>query len=86
MNNVVVQIPDRWQRFANSRLLVVVTALNCLSLSFGPVFLFQLAKAGVPYTDSRVIFCFASIVLLPLVYLRLAAVCIKQLRTTHEGG
>ena len=56
MNNVVVQIPDRWQRFANSRLLVVVTALTCLSLSFGPVFLFQLAKAGVPHTDPRVIF------------------------------
>jgi hypothetical protein len=86
MNNVVVQIPDRWQGFANSRLLVVVTALTCLSLSFAPVFLFQLAKAGVPYTDPSVIFCFASIVLLPLVYLRLAAVCIKQLRAPHDGG
>ena len=86
MNNVVVQIPDRWQRFANSRLLVVVTALTCLSLSFAPVFLFQLAKTGVTYTDPRVIVCFASIVLLPLIYLRLATVCIKQLRAPRDGG
>jgi hypothetical protein len=42
--------------------------------------LFRLGKAGADYRDPRVIACFAVIVLVPLVYVRLATLFIKQLR------
>jgi hypothetical protein len=82
MNNVVVRIPQRWERFANSPFLIAVTALTCLSLAFAPLLLFQLGKTGVNYTDPRVVGCFAAIFLIPLAYIRLAALCLKQLRAT----
>lgn len=82
MNNVVVRIPERWERFANSPFLIAVTALTCLSLAFAPLLLFQLGKTGVHYSDPRVVICFAAIFLIPLAYIRLAALCLKQLRAT----
>lgn len=80
MNNVLVRIPERWEKFANSPFLIAVTALTCLSLAFAPVLLFQLGKNGVNYTDPRVVACFAAVFLIPLAYIRLAALCLKQLR------
>jgi len=84
MNNVMVRIPERWEKFANSPFLIAVTALTCLSLAFAPLLLFQLGKTGVNYTDPRVVVCFAAIFLIPLAYIRLAALCLKQLRATPK--
>jgi hypothetical protein len=85
MKNVVVQPSNQWVKFAKSPFVVAVTALTCLSLAFVPVFLFQLGKTGVSYGDPRVIVCFAAIFLVPLVYIRFAAVCLTQVRTSHGG-
>jgi hypothetical protein len=82
MENVEVKLSNQWVKFARSPFVVAVTALTCLSLAFGPVFLFQLGKTGVSYGDPRVILCFAAIFLVPLVYIRFAALCLTQVRTS----
>lgn len=86
MENVVVKLPDRWVKFAKSSFVLAVTALTCLSLAFAPVFLFRLGKTGVSYSDPRVVLCFAAVFLVPLVYIRFAALCLTQVRTAVQGG
>jgi len=80
MQTLEVKLTERWVKFARSSTSVVVTALICLSLAFGPVFLFALGREGASFTDVRVILVFAAIVLFPLVYIRLAAQILSQLR------
>jgi|ERR1051325_2412383 len=86
MENVVVKLSHPWVKFARSPFVVAVTALTCLSLAFVPVFLFQLGKTGVTYADPRVILCFAAIFLVPLVYIRFAALCLSQVRRSANGA
>ena len=81
MQTFKVELPERWEKLAKSSSLVVVTALICLSLAFGPLSLFMLGKEGANFTDPRVILSFAATVLLPLVYIRLAALVLYQLRS-----
>lgn len=80
MQTLQVKLPERWVKFARSSSSVFVTALICLSLAFGPVFLFVLGREGASFTDPRVILSLAAIVLFPLVYIRLAALVLHQLR------
>lgn len=84
MVSMRIELSERWLRFVRSQATVIVTALTCLSLTFAPVALFNLGKAGVDYRDPRVIACFAVIVLAPLVYVRLATLFIKQLRAAPD--
>ena len=80
MVSMRIELPEGWLRFVRSQATVLVTALTCLSLTFAPLALFNLGKAGVDSRDPRVIACFAVIVLVPLVYIRLATVFVKQVR------
>jgi hypothetical protein len=86
MVSMRIELSHRWLRFVRSPATVFVTALTCLSLTFAPVALFNLGKAGVDYRDPRVIACFAVIVLVPLVYVRLATLFIKQLRAASDDS
>lgn len=86
MANVEMKLSTQWVRFAKGPFVVAVTALTCLSLAFGPLFLFKLGKTGVSYGDPRVILCFAAIFLVPLVYIRFAALCLTQVRTSAREG
>lgn len=80
MVSMQIELSERWLKFVRSQAMVFMTGLTCLSLTFAPLALFNLGKAGVDYRDPRVIACFAVIVLMPLVYLRLATLFIRQLR------
>lgn len=80
-----IELSERWLKFVKSPAAVFMTALTCLSLTFAPVALFNLGKAGVDYRDTRVIACFAVIVLVPLVYVKLATLLINQLRAAPDG-
>lgn len=79
MVNLQIELSEKWLRFVRSPMMLFVTALTGLSLTFAPAALYMLGKAGADYRDPRVIACFALIVLVPLVYVRLATVFIGQL-------
>lgn len=80
MVSMRIELTEGWLKFVTSQVMVFMTALTCLSLTFAPMALFRLGKAGADYRDPRVIACFAVIVLVPLIYVRLATLFIKQLR------
>jgi hypothetical protein len=80
MVSMRIELSEGWLKFVRSQATVFVTALTCLSLTFVPIALFNLGKAGLDYRDPRVIACFAVIVIGPLVYLRLATLFVKQVR------
>lgn len=80
-----VKLHERWVKFARSARSLVVNALTCFALGFAPVFLFVLGKEGASFTDLRVILSWASIVLFPLVYIRLAAQILQQLRIDRDS-
>jgi hypothetical protein len=80
MVSMRIELSEGWLKFVRSPAMVFITALTCLSLTFAPMALFRLGKAGADYRDPRVIACFAVIVLVPLIYVRLATLFIKQLR------
>lgn len=80
MVSMRIELSERWMKFVRSPSMGFVTALTCLSLTFAPLALFNLGKAGLDYRDPRVIACFALIVLVPLVYVRLATLFVKQVR------
>lgn len=80
MVSMRIELSEGWMKFVRSQATVFLTALTCLSLTFAPLALFNLGKAGLDYRDPRVIACFAVIVLVPLVYVRLATLFVKQVR------
>jgi hypothetical protein len=80
MASMRIELSEGWMKFVRSPATVFLTALTCLSLTFAPLALFNLGKAGLDYTNPRVIACFAVIVLVPLVYVRLATLFVKQVR------
>ena len=86
MVSMRIELSERWLRFIQSPAMMLTAGLTCLSLAFGPVLLFMLGKAGAGYRDPRVIICFAAIVLIPLIYIRLAVLFIKQLRTGSDDS
>ncbi len=86
MVNMRIELSEGWLKFVRSQAMVFMTALTCLSLTFAPMALFRLGKAGADYRDPRVIACFAVIVLVPLVYVRLATLFIKQLRVASHDS
>lgn len=84
MVSMKIELSEGWLKFARSQATVFVTALTCLSLTFAPMALFNLGKAGLDYRDPRVIACFAVILIGPLVYLRLATLFVKQVRSASN--
>ena len=86
MVSMRIELSEKWLKFVKSPATVFVAGLTCLSLTFAPVLLFNLGKAGVDYRDPRVIVCFAVILLVPLVYVRLATLFIKQLRSSDDSS
>ena len=86
MVSMRIELSEKWLKFIRSPATVLVAGLTCLSLTFAPVLLFNLGKAGVDYRDPRVIACFAVIVLVPIVYIRLATLFIKQLRSASDDS
>jgi len=86
MVSMRIELSEGWLKFVRSPAMMFMTALICLSLTFAPIALFRLGKAGADYRDPRVVACFAVIVLVPLVYVRLATLFIQQLRMASDGS
>jgi hypothetical protein len=82
MEKVTIEIDPTWAKIARSPLYFVVVALQGVSVSFAPLFLYWSGK-GKFFPGSEWIVvpsCFAVIVLVPVFYFRLAGPVIKELR------
>ena len=73
MNMVTIQIDSKWQRFVRSPLYYVIAALQGVSVTFAPWFLYRCGKGEFFPGHEQIIvpLCFAVIFLVPLFYYRL---------------
>jgi hypothetical protein len=79
MEDVAVKIPAAWVRRVNSPLMLVVASLTGVSVSFAPMGLFMLGKAGASLSNPLVWVCFLVIYCVPGFYMSLAGTVLKQL-------
>jgi hypothetical protein len=82
MSKVTIEIDSRWVKIARSPLFFIVSALQGVSVTFAPYFLYLSAKGQFVLAPERVVvpLCFVVIFLVPLSYFRLGSVVIKELR------
>ncbi len=82
MERVTVEIDSTWAKIARSPLYFVFAALQGVSVSFAPLFLYWSDKGKFyqGYEWIVVPSCFAVIWLIPVFYFRLAGPVIKELR------
>jgi hypothetical protein len=74
VDSVQIEVPRRLFRAMHWRPLnLLVSALTGVSVSFCPLFLYELGSAKVSFWDWRVLGNFAVIVLVPGVYMRFGA-------------
>jgi hypothetical protein len=82
MEKVTIEMNSTLAKIARSPLYFVIGALQGVSVSFAPLFLYWSGKGGYcrGYEWIVVPLCFAVIFLVPLFYFRLAGPVIKELR------
>ena len=83
MSTVTVNVDDRLVRLVRSRLFGVVAALQGVSITFAPAFLYWSGQRKfLRYEWLVVPLCFAMIFLIPLVFFRLGNAIVVELRKT----
>ena len=82
MEKVTVEIDSTWAKIVRSPLYFAFAALQGLSCSFAPLFLYWCGKGGYfqGFEPIVAVLCFAIIVLVPFFYFRLAGPVIRELR------
>jgi hypothetical protein len=82
MEKVTVEIDSTSAKIARSPLYFVIVALQGVSVTFAPLFLYWSGKGGYFPGYQRIVapLCFAVIFLVPLFHFRLAGPVIKELR------
>ena len=82
MEKVTIEINSTCAKIARSPIYFVIAALQGVSVSFAPLFLYWCGKGGYFQRYERVIapLCFAMIVLIPLFYFAIGGAVIKELR------
>ena len=82
MEKVTIEINSTCAKIARSPLYFVIAALQGVSVTFAPLFLYWCGKGGYFQGFERVVapLCFAMIVLVPLLHFVLGGAVIKELR------
>lgn len=82
MSTVTVEIDPKLVKFVRSPAFSIVAALQGVTVSFAPLFLYWSGQGKFyhGYESFIVPLCFAVICLVPLVYFRLGGAVIKELR------
>jgi hypothetical protein len=82
MDKVTIEIDSRWVKIAHSPLYWIVAALQGVSITFAPLFLYWSGEGWFYHGWERIIVpsCFAAIVLVGLFYFWLGGVVIGELR------
>jgi hypothetical protein len=81
-DTVVIRLDAKWGRILRSPLYFVVSALQGVSCSFAPYFLYLSGQGRFFHGHERILVpvCFAVIFLVPLFYFRLASEIVRQLK------
>ena len=79
---IAIRLDAKWGRILRSPLYFVVSALQGVSCTFAPLFLYWAGQGMFSHVYERILVpvCFAVIFLVPLFYFRLAREVIRQLR------
>jgi len=87
MEKVTIEISARWGRLVRSPFMLIIAALQGVSISFAPLLLYWSGK-GEFYPDSRWIVpvLFAMVYLVPLFYFFIAGPVVKELRAVNSEG
>ena len=85
MSTVTVEVSPRLASVVRSPAFVIVTALQGVSISFAPLFLYWSGKGMFKGHEWLVVpICFAIVVIVPLVYFALGNAVIRELRKKSE--
>ncbi|MGA3075270.1 MAG: hypothetical protein ABSG56_16405 [Bryobacteraceae bacterium] len=82
MTKVTIEIDSRWVKIVRSPLYWIVAALQGVSISFAPLFLYWSGKGMFPHGSDWLIVpsCFAVILLVGFFYMLLGSAVIGELR------
>ncbi len=82
MDKVTIELDSRWRRLVRSPLMWVIWALQGVSISFAPLFLYWSGRGWFfpDWSWLAVPLCFAVIFLIPAFYFYLGSAVIRQLR------
>jgi hypothetical protein len=86
MSKVTIELDSVWVKFAKSPLFLVLSALQGVSITFAPYFLYLSGKGEstlLPRQTAVPLF-FAVIFFVPLAYFRLSSAVIRELRKTTD--
>ncbi len=88
MDKVTIELDAKWAKRINSPFMYIVWALQGVSVSFAPLFLYW-SGAGKFIPDAKWIIvplCFATVYLVPMFYFRLGGAVIKELKKQGHRG
>ena len=82
MDKVTIEIDSKWMKIVHSPLYWIVTALQGVSITFAPLFLYWSGKGMFHYGSEWIIVpsCFAVILLVGFFYMWLGGTVIGELR------
>jgi hypothetical protein len=82
MSQVAIEIDSKWVKIARSPFYFVIAALQGVSVTFAPLFLYWSGRGGYFRGLEWIVvpLCFAIIFFVPLFYFWLGAAVIKELR------
>lgn len=88
MDKITIQIDSRWGKIVRSPLYWIVAALQGLSISFAPLFLYWDGKGMFPRGSERFIVpsCFAVIFLVGFFYMLLGSAVVGELRKKNTSA
>ena len=86
MENVTIQVGAGWARIARSPVYWIVAALQGMSVTFAPLFLYWGGREGYSFGSEGVIVpvCFAVMYLVPLFHFQFSNRVIEELRRRRE--
>ena len=88
MSKVTIEIDPTWARFVRSPLYFIISALQPVSVTFAPYFLYLSGKGTFVLLPKQIAvpLCFSVIFLVPLFYFRLGNAVIRELRQRADSS
>ncbi len=82
MGTVTVEVDSKWVKIVHSPLYWIVAAMQGVSISFAPLFLYWSGKGMFPHRFDSIIVpsCFAAIFLVGFFYIWLGSAVVGELR------
>jgi hypothetical protein len=87
MGKVIIEVNSIWVKIARSPLYWIVAALQGVSVSFAPLFLYWSGKGFFSPEENRFVvpMCFATIFLVGMFYMLLGSGVIRELRKAPKA-